>query len=114
MKCLPTSSLRALLEADRSQDLARKCEDEATKQDLLSGVEATERVLTNANEAVNRGLLDEAREDLKIRVDDWKNHRIEQFGNLLQHGVYAVVTGKTDQEKDVRVVRLVVLARAEC
>ena len=58
-------------------------------------------MLTKANEAVNRDLLDEAMEDLKVRVDDWKNHRIEQFGNLLRHGVYTVVTGKTEQEKDV-------------
>lgn len=58
-------------------------------------------MLTKANEAVNRDLLDEALEDLKLRVDDWKNHRIEQFGKLLQHGVYTVVTGKNDHEKDV-------------
>lgn len=36
------------------------------------------------------------------RVDDWKNHRVEQFGKLLLHGVYTVVTGKSEQEKDVR------------
>lgn len=35
------------------------------------------------------------------RVDDWKSHRVEQFGKLLLHGVYTVVTGKSDQEKDV-------------
>jgi hypothetical protein len=37
-----------------------------------------------------------------VRVDDWKNHRVEQFGRLLLHGVYTVVTGRTEQEKDVR------------
>lgn len=58
-------------------------------------------MLTKANEAVNRDLLDEAMEELKVRVDDWKNHRIEQFGSLLRHGVYTVITGKTEQEKDV-------------
>lgn len=83
------------------QDLAKKCEDEATKADLVAGVDAAERVLTKANEAVNRDLLDEAMEELKFRVDDWKNHRMEQFGNLLQHGVYSVATGKSDHEKDV-------------
>lgn len=57
--------------------------------------------MTKANEAVNRDLLDEAMEDLKTRVDDWRSHRIEQFGNLLLHGVYTVVTGRTEQEKDV-------------
>lgn len=67
----------------------------------MAGVEAAERVLTKANEAVNRDLLDEAVEDLKLRVDDWKNHRMEQFGSLLRHGVHTVITGKTEQEKDV-------------
>jgi cell division control protein 24 len=58
-------------------------------------------VLSKANEAVDRDLLDEALEDLIGRVDDWKNHKVEQFGRLLLHGVYTVVTGRTEQEKDV-------------
>lgn len=37
------------------------------------------------------------------RVDDWKSHKIESFGKLLLHGVYGVITGKTEQEKDVRI-----------
>lgn len=84
------------------KDLNKKTEDEETKNDLTAGCEAAERVLTKANEAVNRDLLDEALEDLVHRVDDWKNHRVEHFGRLLMHGVYSVITGKTDQEKDVR------------
>lgn len=69
----------------------------------MLGCEAAERVLHKANEAVNRDLLDEALEDLINRVDDWKNHKVEQFGRLLMHGVYGVITGKNDMEKDVRV-----------
>lgn len=59
--------------------------------------------MRKANEAVHRDLLDEALEDLITRVDDWKSHRVEQFGRLLLHGVYGVLTGKADQEKDVSV-----------
>lgn len=83
------------------QDLLKKSEDEATKADLTAGIEAAERVLQKANEAVDRDLLDEALEDLITRVDDWKKHRVDQFGKLLLHGVYTVITGKGDQEKDV-------------
>jgi hypothetical protein len=83
------------------QDLLKKNDDEATRADLAAGIVAAERALQKANEAVDRDLLDEALEDLKGRVDDWKNHRVDQFGKLLLHGVYTVVTGKTDQEKDV-------------
>lgn len=87
------------------QDLAKKTEDEETKDDLLQGCEAAERVLQKANEAVNRDLLDDALEELIVRVDDWKSHKIESFGKLLLHGVYGVITGKSDQEKDVRTYR---------
>lgn len=83
------------------KDLLKKSEDEFIKTDLAAGIDAAERVLQKANEAVDRDLLDEALEDLMNRVDDWKNHRVEQFGRLLLHGVYTVMTGKSDQEKDV-------------
>lgn len=67
----------------------------------MAGCEAAERVLHKANEAVNRDLLDEALEELIARVDDWKSHRVESFGQLLLHGIYGVITGKSEQEKDV-------------
>ncbi|KAK4215620.1 Rho guanine nucleotide exchange factor scd1 [Rhypophila decipiens] len=85
------------------KDLLKKSEDEDTKEDLRAGINAAERVLHKANEAVDRDLLDEALEDLINRVDDWKNHRVDQFGKLLLHGVYTVVTGKSDQEKDYEI-----------
>ncbi|KAK7421497.1 Guanine nucleotide exchange factor for Cdc42p [Neonectria punicea] len=85
------------------KDLNKKTEDETVKADLLAGCEAAERVLHKANDAVNRDLLDEALEDLIGRVDDWKSHKVEQFGKLLMHGVYGVITGKNDQEKDYEI-----------
>jgi cell division control protein 24 len=84
------------------KDLNKKSEEEDIKNDLMMGCEAAERVLHKANDAVNRDLLDEALEDLINRVDDWKNHKVESFGKLLLHGVYGVITGKSEQEKDVR------------
>ncbi|KAK4120641.1 hypothetical protein N657DRAFT_658303 [Parathielavia appendiculata] len=85
------------------KDLLKKSEDEVTKADLSAGIEAAERVLQKANEAVDRDLLDEAVEDLISRVEDWKNHRVDQFGKLLMHGVYTVITGNGDQEKDYEI-----------
>ena len=81
----------------------KKTDDETAKADLSSGIIAAERVLQKANEAVDRDLLDEALDDLTQRVADWKNHRVDQFGKLLLHGVHAVVTGRSEQEKDVSV-----------
>jgi hypothetical protein len=72
------------------------------KEDLTSGIEASNRVLREANEAVDQELRREAREDLESRVDDWKNHQIDHFGELLLHGQFMVVTGKSDVQKEVR------------
>ncbi|KAI1339943.1 Pleckstrin homology domain-containing protein [Xylariaceae sp. FL0016] len=85
------------------KDLMKKSEDADTKSDLELGIGAAERVLRKANEAVDRDLLDEALEELTRRVDDWKNHKVEQFGRLLLHGVYTVVTGRSEQEKDYEI-----------
>lgn len=41
-------------------------------------------------------------EDLCLRVDDWKNHKVDHFGDLLLHGHFPVVTGKSDVQKEVR------------
>lgn len=81
----------------------KKSEDEAIKEDLSTGIAAAERVLSKANEAVNRDMLDEAVEELNKRVDDWKSHKIDHFGSLLLHGVYTVITGRSDQEKDYEI-----------
>jgi len=50
---------------------------------------------------VDRELRNEALTDLCARVDDWKNHRVDHFGELLLHGHFPVVTGKTDVQKEV-------------
>ncbi|TVY58285.1 Rho guanine nucleotide exchange factor scd1 [Lachnellula suecica] len=76
--------------------------DESMKEDLTAGIEASSRVLREANEAVDHELRREAREDLENRVDDWKNHQIDHFGDLLLHGQFMVVTGKSDIQKEVR------------
>lgn len=70
---------------------------------MNAGIEAADRVLKKANEAVDRDLLDEALDDLCNRVDDWKSHRVAHFGQLILHGVYTVITGKTEQERDYEI-----------
>jgi len=74
--------------------------NEETKADLTSGIEASNRVLMQANAAVDRELRNEALADLCVRVDDWKNHRVDHFGDLLLHGHFPVVTGKSDVQKE--------------
>ncbi|CAK7262620.1 Guanine nucleotide exchange factor for Cdc42p [Sporothrix epigloea] len=85
------------------KDLRKKSELEEELIDLDAGIASAERALQKANEAVDRDLLDEAMEDMVYRVDDWKNHRVDQFGKLILHGVHTVITGKSEQEKDYEI-----------
>ncbi|EMR65139.1 putative cdc24 protein [Eutypa lata UCREL1] len=88
---------------DLLKDVTKNSDDESAKADLTAGIASAERILKKANDAVERNVLDEALEELIGRVDDWKNHKVEQFGRLLQHGVYTVITGRSDQEKDYEI-----------
>lgn len=90
---------------EASQDLRDKTgADDATKEDLTAGIEAANRVLQQANSAVDRELRNEALEELCALVEDWKQHEVSQFGDLLLHGQFTVVTGKSDQEKEVPIL----------
>ena len=43
-------------------------------------------------------------QELKDRVEDWKGHRVEVFGDLLLHGTYTVLKGENtakDAEREV-------------
>jgi cell division control protein 24 len=80
--------------------------DEQTKADLSAGIVAAERVLEQANAAVDRELRNEALAELCTQVEDWKNHEVGQFGDLLLFGQFTVLTGKSDVEKEVRIISL--------
>jgi len=65
--------------------------DDERKQDLLTGIEATTAVLNRINLAVDKEEKVEAVQDLKVRVEDWKGHRVEAFGELLLYGTFTVL-----------------------
>ena len=60
-------------------------------------------VLNRANAAIEKMKKEQEVQDLLARVDDWKGHRIEQFGHLITFGTHAVLKG--DSGKDEREVR---------
>lgn len=73
-------------------DLYKKGDlDEERKADLLAGKEAATSVLTRTNKAVDREEKAEAVQELKSRVEDWKGHRVEAFGELLLYGTFTVL-----------------------
>ncbi|KAK4624552.1 Rho guanine nucleotide exchange factor scd1 [Fulvia fulva] len=65
--------------------------DEARKEDLGHGMLAATSILTASNQAVDREEKAEAVQELKMRVEDWKGHRIEGFGELLLYGTFTVL-----------------------
>lgn len=76
--------------------------DEARKEDLREAMTAVQTVLERANAYIAQEELDQAVQDLKGQVDDWKGHRVEAFGRLLLHGTFTVHKG--DPNKDEREV----------
>lgn len=59
-------------------DLYKKGDlDEVRRGDLVVGREAAQKVLEGANVAVGREEKAEAVAELKMRVEDWKGHRVE-------------------------------------
>lgn len=81
--------------------------DDQRKEDIEVGIEAASGVLqrTNAAMAEEQSVL--AVEELKGRVEDWKGHNIEAFGQLLLHGTFTVLKGEGSSPKNAeREVRL--------
>lgn len=88
-------------------DLYKKGDlDEQRKADLLAGKEAATSILSRTNEAVDREQRAEAVQELKVRVEDWKGHRVDNFGELLLYGTFTVLksenlSGGKDAERQV-------------
>ena len=74
--------------------------DETRKEDITVGIEAASSVLERTNEAVDREERLAAVQELKARVEDWKGHRVEAFGDLLLHGTFTVLKGDNTSSKD--------------
>ncbi|EKG13041.1 hypothetical protein MPH_09861 [Macrophomina phaseolina MS6] len=81
--------------------------DEERRDDISTGIEAASSVLKRTNEAVDLEDRKEALEELKSRVEDWKGHRIEGFGDLLLYGTFTVLKGDgasaKDQEREYKI-----------
>ncbi|KAI9691298.1 MAG: hypothetical protein M1820_009761 [Bogoriella megaspora] len=74
--------------------------DQARRDDISVGIEAASSVLERTNEAVAREEREAAVQELKGRVEDWKGHRVEVFGELLLAGTFTVLKGDNANAKD--------------
>ncbi|KAI9700073.1 MAG: hypothetical protein M1836_002607 [Candelina mexicana] len=80
-------------------DLKKGDVDEASRQELAAGEAAAKMACARANAAAGREEGIREVTDLQNRVEDWKTHNIEHFGQLLQWGNFTVLKG--DVAKDV-------------
>ena len=74
--------------------------DEERKADLLIGKECASAVLSRTNAAMEREDRLAAVQELKSRVEDWKGHRVEGFGELLLFGTFTVIKSDAGPSKD--------------
>lgn len=74
--------------------------DEIRKADIDAGIIAAQGALLAANAAVDREERNEAVQELRERVEDWKGHRLDAFGELLLHGNFSVIKGDPSTSKD--------------
>lgn len=81
--------------------------DQERKSDLLQGKECATAVLTRTNTAMDRQDKALAVQELKGRVEDWKGHRVEAFGELLLSGLFTVIKsdGGPSRESEREVCR---------
>ena len=98
--CLVTLSYCLVLPLTAIQQLIKDGGfDDERKKELQAAAEASRSVLSRANAAMDKEQRLAAVEELKNSVEDWKQHKIEHFGDLLLYGNFTVVKG--DGAKDV-------------
>lgn len=75
-------------------------------QDLVEGHAAAQSMMERAEEAVGRENRLAAVSELQSRVEDWKGHKIDHFGELLMFGSYTVLKGEgvKEVEREVSVI----------
>lgn len=62
------------------------------------GIEAAQSMLHYANDAIDKEDRLSALSDLQSRVEDWKGHKVDHFGELLLYGNFTVLKGEGARE----------------
>ncbi|KAF2434637.1 hypothetical protein EJ08DRAFT_474127 [Tothia fuscella] len=74
--------------------------DEDKKAEITEGIAVATAILQKANEAVHKEERIAAVNELRERVEDWKGHRLDSFGDLLLHGTHHVIKGGSNSGKE--------------
>ncbi|KAF3905383.1 Kalirin [Orbilia brochopaga] len=85
--------------------LKASAQDDPRREDLEEGLRTVVRINTKVNEAVGKLENAEVVVELKERVEDWKGHQIDHFGDLLLFGQFTVIKGdaKGDIEREYHI-----------
>ena len=70
----------------------------------MDAVEIIQGVLHEADAAIDKETRQNALQDLKDRVEEWKSLKVSTFGELMLFGTFTVLKGDAgakDQEKEV-------------
>jgi cell division control protein 24 len=88
-------------------------EDYPHYDELKEGVAAAKRIADRINEAQRRTENRDALENLKKRVEDWKGHAIDNFGELLLDDIFVVTKSEVDREYHVFLFEKIILCCKE-
>jgi len=82
-------------------------------EELKSGSDAAKRIADNINEGLRRADNDQTVKSLYTRVDDWKGHHLENFGELLLDAIFVVTKSDIDREYHVFLFEKIILCCKE-
>ncbi|KAF3902644.1 Kalirin [Dactylellina cionopaga] len=85
--------------------LKASAKDDPRREDLEEGAKILIRINTKVNEEIGKFENAEVAEELKERVEDWKGHQLDHFGDLLLFGQFTVIKGdaKGDIEREYHI-----------
>lgn len=81
--------------------------------ELEQGLESIKRVTDRINETKRKQENIAAVQELKERVEDWKDHQLENFGDLLLEDNFFVLKGDTEREYHVYLFERIILCCKE-
>ncbi|KAG6889224.1 hypothetical protein C0992_005968 [Termitomyces sp. T32_za158] len=81
--------------------------------ELKKGSEAAKRITDKINEAQRRAENEMTVKSLQSRIDDWKGHHLENFGELLLDDIFIVTKSDVDREYHVFLFEKIILCCKE-
>ncbi|KIM45448.1 hypothetical protein M413DRAFT_46858, partial [Hebeloma cylindrosporum] len=81
--------------------------------ELKRGSEAAKRITDKINEAQRRAENEQTVKSLHSRIDDWKGHHLENFGELLLDDLFVVTKSDIDREYHVFLFERIILCCKE-